>query len=241
MRSSAISAPSPTLLKFLRSQSEGICFFSPNPTNGTFVFNHAAPRACLPKTALKPTRDSSVITPTRSIKAGPTVQPFSMSAMRPNVAQIGLFKGEILMPRATREKRKTGQGNLHTSARVHPPPRFQNPRQGRDIHLRFLNTTERKSAPRSWRSWWHQTWFKRSEKKRQHALRQDDLPLGRGGNYLGSDESPESMIAIGRTVSVKAANEAKLRCTEFDENGNVVLVDGQFKKSELIAKVCFTP
>jgi len=37
---------------------------------------------------------------------------------------------------------------------------------------------------------------------------------------------------------VKAANEQKLRCTEFDENGNVVLVNGEFKKSELIAKVC---
>jgi hypothetical protein len=28
-----------------------------------------------------------------------------------------------------------------------------------------------------------------------------------------------------------------LRCTEFDENGNVTLVNGEFRKSELIAKV----
>lgn len=54
-----------------------------------------------------------------------------------------------------------------------------------------------------------------------------------------ADESIEaSPYTIGRTVSVKAANEQKLRCTEFDENGNVVLVNGEFKKSELIAKVC---
>lgn len=36
---------------------------------------------------------------------------------------------------------------------------------------------------------------------------------------------------------LKAANEPRLRCTEFDEHGNVTLVNGEFKKSELIAKV----
>ena len=45
-----------------------------------------------------------------------------------------------------------------------------------------------------------------------------------GGNPLGFSGS-------------KIANEMKLRCTEFDENGNVTLVSGEFKKSELIAKV----
>lgn len=36
---------------------------------------------------------------------------------------------------------------------------------------------------------------------------------------------------------IKPSNELKLRCTEFDENGNVTLVNGEFRKSELIAKV----
>ncbi|EMC94412.1 hypothetical protein BAUCODRAFT_52577, partial [Baudoinia panamericana UAMH 10762] len=36
--------------------------------------------------------------------------------------------------------------------------------------------------------------------------------------------------------SIKPANDLKLRCTELDENGNVVLVNGEYKKSELIAK-----
>lgn len=35
----------------------------------------------------------------------------------------------------------------------------------------------------------------------------------------------------------KAANELRLRCTEINEVGNVTLVNGEFKKSELIAKV----
>ncbi len=44
---------------------------------------------------------------------------------------------------------------------------------------------------------------------------------------------------LGR--STKVANELKLRCTELDENGNVTLVNGEFKKSELIAKVRGVP
>ena len=36
---------------------------------------------------------------------------------------------------------------------------------------------------------------------------------------------------------VKAPNELKLRCTELDENGKVTVVDGEFRKTELIARV----
>ena len=45
------------------------------------------------------------------------------------------------------------------------------------------------------------------------------------------------MFSLGRTISAKAAAQPKLRCTELDENGNVVLASGEFKKSELIARV----
>jgi hypothetical protein len=40
---------------------------------------------------------------------------------------------------------------------------------------------------------------------------------------------------------LKPSTELKLRCTEFDENGNVVLVNGEFKKQELIAKYSLMP
>lgn len=36
---------------------------------------------------------------------------------------------------------------------------------------------------------------------------------------------------------LRATNEMRLRCTEFDENGNVTIVNGEFKKTELIQKV----
>jgi len=57
-------------------------------------------------------------------------------------------------------------------------------------------------------------------------LEPNDLPDRSG--FLDDD--------LGRAL--RPANELKLRCTEFDENGNVVLVNGEFKKTELIAKVC---
>ena len=60
-------------------------------------------------------------------------------------------------------------------------------------------------------------------------LLQDDLPPLPG--FL--DDS----VGLGGR-KIKPSNELKLRCTEFDENGNVTLVNGEFRKSELIAKVC---
>ncbi|RYP06867.1 hypothetical protein DL764_002915 [Monosporascus ibericus] len=44
-----------------------------------------------------------------------------------------------------------------------------------------------------------------------------------------------------RQLSQKAALEPRLRCTEVDEHGNVILVDGEFKKSELIARFGLLP
>lgn len=40
---------------------------------------------------------------------------------------------------------------------------------------------------------------------------------------------------LGRMA--RPANELKMRCTELDQEGNVTMISGEFKKSELIAKV----
>ncbi|RDA90645.1 hypothetical protein CP533_6837 [Ophiocordyceps camponoti-saundersi (nom. inval.)] len=45
-----------------------------------------------------------------------------------------------------------------------------------------------------------------------------------------------SMFNSRRVLTAKAALEPMLRCTEVDENGKVILTDGEFKKTELIAK-----
>lgn len=44
-------------------------------------------------------------------------------------------------------------------------------------------------------------------------------------------------LNLARALAAKASNELRLRCTEFDMNGNVTLMNGEFKKSELIARV----
>lgn len=57
---------------------------------------------------------------------------------------------------------------------------------------------------------------------------------------LFDDGTEGNPFNIGRNLAAKASNEPRLRCTEFDNNGNVTLVNGEFRKSELIAKVCCT-
>ncbi|KAE8150037.1 hypothetical protein BDV25DRAFT_140228 [Aspergillus avenaceus] len=58
------------------------------------------------------------------------------------------------------------------------------------------------------------------------------------GPALIDDTTPEGNI---RGLAAKASNELRLRCTEFDNNGNVTLVNGEFRKSELIAKYGLLP
>lgn len=78
-------------------------------------------------------------------------------------------------------------------------------------------------------SWQERLWGS-SAKKGSTPLQPDDLP---------SHDNLEhgSMFNSRRTLAAKAALEPRLRCTEVDENGKVILVDGEFKKTELIAKV----
>lgn len=53
------------------------------------------------------------------------------------------------------------------------------------------------------------------------------------------DETSSGSTGFGSSLGriMRPTNELKMRCTELDEHGNVTLVSGEFKKSELIAKV----
>ncbi|KAI0458444.1 cora-domain-containing protein [Xylaria acuta] len=66
-------------------------------------------------------------------------------------------------------------------------------------------------------------------------LEPDDLP------EVNRDGSNNSMFNTPRLLSKKAASDPRLRCTEVDENGNVILVNSEFKKSELIARFGLQP
>jgi magnesium transporter len=85
-----------------------------------------------------------------------------------------------------------------------------------------------------------------STKSRPFLRRLFDLKRNKTADYQNHsppgpgfmDEGTEGMFNIGRSLSAKASNELRIRCTEFDINGDVTLVNGEFRKQELIAKVC---
>jgi len=76
---------------------------------------------------------------------------------------------------------------------------------------------------RSWRRW------SLRRQKEPRPLEPSDLPSPIKSGFVDDGAS------LGRVL--KPGNELRLRCTEFDENGKVTLVNGEFKKSELIQKV----
>ncbi|ETR97834.1 inner membrane magnesium transporter MRS2 precursor [Trichoderma reesei RUT C-30] len=83
-------------------------------------------------------------------------------------------------------------------------------------------------------SWQEKLWGI-GARKGAKTLKPDDLPSRDDADH-GS-----SMFNSRRILSAKAALEPRLRCTEVDENGKVILMDGEFKKTELIAKYGLLP
>jgi len=77
---------------------------------------------------------------------------------------------------------------------------------------------------------WHI--FGGSQRRQVAGLQTPPPPL----DAMGDAPTPLGFESLGRMT--RAANEYKMRCTELDEHGNVTMVSGEFKKSELIAKVC---
>ena len=61
------------------------------------------------------------------------------------------------------------------------------------------------------------------------------LPPPPLSEVMGDAPIPLGFEGLGRMT--RSANELKMRCTELDDQGNVTMVSGEFKKSELIAKV----
>lgn len=64
----------------------------------------------------------------------------------------------------------------------------------------------------------------------EHAVRPDF-------RSRGTDDLEETIFTSSMGRRAKAALEPVLRCTEVDEKGDAILTDGEFKKTELIAKV----
>ena len=93
------------------------------------------------------------------------------------------------------------------------------------------NSNSSRYASTDTRPLWKRPWMDKMRKEKPALKSNDSTALP---NFLDDAGSTN----FGRRKTVKGANELKIRCTEFGENGRVTFMDGEFKKSELIAKVC---
>jgi hypothetical protein len=196
----SLPAPSRSLLRFLRAQSEGLAFF--DSSNG----------AC----SLRNTSSSKLRQPTRRLSVS--------SPQRDACLQAGLLDLNAIVPKWRKQQQRV---KITTNE---PSGLAGGPRYASDDH-----TPSVLCKP----SWQERIWGTQASReasraaKRAASLKAEDLPGGGEPGRNGSIFSPS------RTQAAKAALEPRLRCTEVDENGEVILVDGEFKKSELIAKVNF--
>ena len=198
---SAVPAPSSTLLKFLRSQSETVCCLTVNSGRGPSYssFSHSTLASSTGSNASSTVR--SLRTTTQSAATTVEASPGNLDGLVNRARSIG---SSLHAPFRRRWPCSTLQGRRHLS------------------------------GSHSWR----QSLLNLARKgRKKDAWKVDDLPPI--ASILG-DGTDSSMLSLGRTSPNKAVNELKLRCTEFDEHGNVTLVNGEFRKSELIAKVAGT-
>lgn len=177
MYGSFVSAPSSSLLRFLRFQSQDTSFFTPS---SKFALCHHSHRPTKPRFR---NHDAD--------RYRSTARNFTTSQRRQATVEASLFNLEFLRQNS---KQCCAQANT-------------------EYHTLLKRL-------------WHL-------KKQMGAsgLKSDDLPP------LPSFLNGANSSILGRSKVGKPANAHILRCTEINENGDVTLVNGQFKKSELIAKV----
>lgn len=195
----SVRAPSSTLLRFLRAQSENVCFFTQNSQVNGYT-SITAPRR-IPLQAILPRCQSSRRCLSTSTRLQATVE-------------ASVLNFDFLRP-AWKADPSTFAQQRQDVASAH---RFRNYLDG----TRQASTDTWPLLRRLWRV---------KGRRPADALKPHDLPPLPG--FLGDDAE----TTLGRSIAGKASNELKLRCTEVDGNGNVTLVNGEFKKAELIAKV----
>lgn len=192
-------APSPNLLRFLKSQSESF-FFTSNPTKQ---------RANTTKIA------SNRWNNTRAtwIRLSPA----------PCLAQIEASFLPVWPAVKISTPRKSSQLRTSLTTRSEATRSIECVSLTRHGSSRNVSTKSRR--------WWHSWLFKKESY--QKWKNSTSPPI----TSFTDDGAEGNLFNLGRTLASKTLDEPRLRCTEFDENGNVTLVNGEFRKSELIAKV----
>ncbi len=207
MCGTTVSAPSASLLRFLRSQAQEISFF--NPTIGLDFFQHS----------LESGRTRSRRKDGGGIGSYP--KDFTTSRRRQATCEASIVNLDFLTNGLTRHAQS---------------PSAVWPRGGQSsvtCCAGYFNGHRSRHASSLFRPLLERLWGSR-QRNGKAALKHDDLP------EFNSFLDDANGALLGRSKVGKAANEMKLRCTELNENGAVTLVNGEFKKSELIAKACLS-
>ena len=190
--SNKVTAPSFSLLRFLKTQSDRICFFTTN----------AGTSACRAKASL------------RRIPA--SRKPFSTSPYPHATVQSSILNVDAFKPAA-----KYPFLN-------HAPPLLHGSQIG------FSTSSDSKDK---WCSSRYASTDSRPFLRKILGRRKPDaVPKPEEPPPLPSFLDEVNGASLGRSKATKV-NELKLRCTEFNEDGKVTLVNGEVKKTELIAKV----
>ncbi|KAL2368100.1 mitochondrial inner membrane magnesium transporter mrs2 [Blastomyces gilchristii SLH14081] len=241
------SAPSANLLRFLRSQSEVSThyYFSPNTTPITRP--HSLPPACPWRLRSRPQSQrgyAHAAFPSWSyeehdIHPNAQQQHPNQHQRRTATLEASLFPFLSARTRNLEDDPSSISTSPSTIPALVATPRTAlkslNRRGGYGNLQLFSGTAGRKGRGRGFIR--RLFGLRVSERDDPNKLRPSDLPIG----PVMEDGHEGNMFATGRSLAMKATNEPRLRCTELDENGNVTLVNGEFKKSELIAKYGLLP
>lgn len=188
-------APSKSLLRFLRSQSDSVCFLIAHPTSTTR--GHC-----------------STTIPVPAITAR---RPISTTSKKTGRSQTSCV-GDSLWARP------------REICKALPPPRhYLPPSPSQPPHCHQASTKAK-----------HSGFWGRLLRHRE-AIAQAKIERDKRSNDI-SDDTSAQLFNLSRALSRNPPHaDVRLRCTEFDANGSVTLVSGEFKKSELIAKYGLQP
>ncbi|CAK7198946.1 magnesium ion transporter [Sporothrix eucalyptigena] len=241
------SAPSAGLLRFLRHQSERL-FVADNGSESAKRYGQSSDAILAGRKrrlALAP-RPASLVSRKRS----------SGHCARETVAlQAGMIDLEALLPKAMRTRRRpttttaTSLNSIGHKALLASPFSTSHPTRAflwKRTDKRQRRPSVSSSSSQSRAPWYDRildwSWRGNGEGEctdgngRRISLLPGDLP-----DHGAGAEFASVMFNARRLQTAKAALEPRLRCTEVDEYGEVILVDGEFKKTELIAKYGLLP
>jgi magnesium transporter len=193
------SAPSTSLLRFLRAQSDSVFFFTPNPTSCTRTSSESPWQHHHSRSSVM--RKSSSLTDLTPVPCRAQLE-----------ASLFAISSTSTNPKTLRLRPSSLRLRSNTYPLICPLQSLRNgSTKSRSWMRRFLDLGRLKETGK-WRTSPQVTTFT-------------------------DDGSEGNLFNLGRALAAKSLNEPRLRCTEFDENGNVTLVNGEYRKSELIAKV----